>query len=222
MLRALIQVLLFPLPWGLRRHALRALFGYEIHPTARIGCSVILAKRCVLHAGARVRQLTLVKNLELLEVRTNGRLGNLNWVTGFPLGNSAHFQHETDRFPGLVIEEHAAVTNRHYIDCTDRVVIGAFSTLGGFWTQILTHSIDMRTNRQSCKPITVGAYCFVGTGCVLLKGSALPERSILGAGSVLSRRMEDPGMLYSGVPAVAIREIEADKGYFVRETGFVH
>ena len=80
----------------------------------------------------------------------------------------------------------------------------------------------MRENRQSCQPITVGAYCFVGTATVMLKGSALPDRSVLGAGSVLTKAMVDEGMLYSGVPAVAVRPIEVDKGYFVRSVGFVY
>lgn len=219
--RAFLQILLFPLPWSLRRRMLSWLFGYDIAPSARIGFSLVFARECHLGEHARIGHLTMVKGLQTLRLEANGLLGNLNWVTGFPPGRGRHFVLETERWPGLFIGAHAAVTHRHIIDCTDRVTIGAYSTVGGHRSQILTHSIDMRTNRQSCRPTEVGEYCFVGTACVLLKGSRLPNRSVLGPSSVLTKQMSEEGMLYSGVPAVGLRPMETDKGYFVRSVGFV-
>lgn len=221
MMTALVQVLLFALPWGLRRRALSLLFGYDISPSAHIGFSIVRVKACRLGDGARIGHLTMVKGLELLQIDAHGILGDLNWVTGLSLDNRRHFLHEASRAPSLIIGQHAAVTNRHLLDCTDRVTIGAFSTLGGFWTQILTHAVDLRTSRQSCQPVVVGAYCFVGTGSVLLKGAVLPDRSVLGAGSVLTKAMSEPGMLYSGVPAVPVRVLGIEGGYFTRPVGFV-
>ncbi|MCW1843767.1 acyltransferase [Prosthecomicrobium hirschii] len=215
------QILLFVLPWSLRRQLLNAIYGYEIAPGARIGWSVVMVARCVMSPTARIGHLTMVKGLDLLRIDEQALLGNLNWVTGFPTALRQHFAHETERCPSLLIERHAAITNRHIIDCTDRVTIGAFATLGGFRSQILTHAIDLKECRQSCRPVTIGAYCFVGTGAILMKGSVLPDRSILGPGSVLTKVMSEPGMLYSGVPAVAVRPVAADTGYFVRQVGFV-
>jgi hypothetical protein len=58
-------------------------------------------------------------------------LGNLNRVAGFEPESERHFASDIDRYPSLFIEGHAAVTHRHLIDCTDRVTIGAFSTVAG-------------------------------------------------------------------------------------------
>lgn len=216
----LLQIFLFCLPWPLRRRALGLAFGYDIAPDARIGFSLLRVGACRLASGARIGHLTLIKGLSRLQIGEDASLGNLNWVTGFPQSDAVHFRHVTDRDPALVLEAHAAITSRHLIDCTDRVTIGAFATFAGFRSQILTHAIDFRSSRQSCAPVSIGRYCFVGTGCILLKGSVLPDQSILAAGSVLNRPMTEPGLLYGGTPAVPLRPVNAG-GYFTRQRGFV-
>lgn len=209
------------LPWSLRRRALNLLFGFRIAPGARVGKSLLLVDRCELGAGSRVGNMTMVKGLALLRLDVHARLGNLNWVTGLSSANTRHFMNEPDRDPTLIIERHAAITNRHLVDCTNRVTIGEYATIGGFHTQILTHSVDMATSRQSSAPVVIGAYAFTGTGALILKGAVLPDKSILSAGSVLGKAMTEPGMLYSGNPAAPVRALETDGGYFTREHGYV-
>ena len=86
----------------------------------------------------------------------------------------------------------------------------------------MTHSIDLQLARQHSEPITVGAYCFVGTDCVLLGGAALPDRSVLGAKSLLNKPYTEPGQLYGGVPARPVAALPADAAYFSREAGFIY
>ena len=86
---------------------------------------------------------------------------------------------------------------------------------------ILTHSIDLKESRQRSKPVHIGHHCFVGTGCVLLSESALPDCSVLGAHSLLASRLETPGYLYAGNPAKPIKPVEPDAKYFSRDTGYV-
>lgn len=92
----------------------------------------------------------------------------------------------------MIVGEHSAITNRHLIDCTDRVTLGRFTTFAGFRSQILAHSIDLAECRQSARPVTIGDYCFVGTDCVLLGGSALPDCSVLAAKSLLNKPQSEP------------------------------
>ena len=103
---------------------------------------------------------------------------------------SRHFAEETDRQPQLILGEHSAITHRHLIDCTNSVTIGKFTTFAGFQSQILTHSIDLERNRQSSSPVRIGDYCFIGTNCVLLGGSALPDYCVLGAKSLLNKNFQ--------------------------------
>jgi serine acetyltransferase len=208
-------------PWAIRRWLLVSLLGYEIHPTARIGWSWICPDHLAMGAGARIGSLTVCKGLSLLKMGEESRLGNLNWISGFPLGNKAFFADELDRRAELVIGDHAAVTHRHMIDCTNSVRIGRFTTFAGYRSQVLTHSIDLQRCRQASKPITIGEYCFVGTGSVLLGGSGLPDYSVLGAMSVLNKSYTDTHWLYAGNPARPAKALPEGMQYFVRSSGFV-
>lgn len=221
-MRTLLMAVSLPWPWGLRRWWLRYFFGYEIHPTARIGRSWVMPRRLVMAAGARIGSGTICKGLDLVEMGEGAHLGNLNWVTGLASGDARYFLHQPERRPELRLGRHASITNRHLIDCTGTVSIGAFSTLAGFQSQILTHSIDLAEGRQASEPVTVGEYCFVGTNCVLLGGSVLPDRCVLGAKSLLNKALSEGGTLYGGVPARAVRALPvAEMAYFRREQGWV-
>ncbi|MBP2550530.1 acetyltransferase-like isoleucine patch superfamily enzyme [Neorhizobium galegae] len=221
MIGALIQVALWILPWTIRRRLIMAIFRFEIAPTARIGFSIVLARHLQMGSGARIGHLTVITRLRRVEMADSALLGNLNWIGGMPDGNRRHFHEEVDRFPGLIIGPHAAVTHRHLIDCTDLVTIEAFTTFAGWGSQILTHAIDLDTCRQSCAPVTIGQYCFVGTRVVILKGARLPDRSVLAAGSVLARPGLEPDGIYGGVPAVFVKKTREGAAYFRRESGFV-
>ena len=217
----LLQLPLLLLPWRVRRLLLQALFGWTIAPGAKIGLSVIAVAHVKLASDARIGHLNIIKGLSSLDLGEAALIGNLNWITANPATGARHFIADTNRYPGLTVARHAAITHRHLVDCTDRVEIGEFSTFGGWRSQILTHSIDVGMGRQSANPVSIGRFCFVGTGVVILKGSVLPDYSVLGAGSVLAKPMTEPYTLYSGVPAVPVSELDKDSKYFTRDTGFV-
>ena len=209
------------LPWGARRSFLEGQFGFQIHPSCRIGFAFIFPTRLVMEEGSRIGNLTVCKNIDLLHLKAYASIGNGNWITGFPLGPSRHFADEKDRQPQLIVGEHAAITHRHLIDCTNSVVIGKFTTIAGFQSQVLTHSIDIEKNRQASAPVCVGDYCFVGTNCVLLGGTALPDFCVLGAKSLLNKSFTESHHLYGGVPARPIEKLSPDCDYFRRTVGFV-
>jgi hypothetical protein len=210
------------LPWGLKRWCLARFWKFEIDPTARIGLAWIFPRKLVMGPGSRIGHMTLCKSLSLLRLDERASIGRGNWITGFPAGPSKHFAHQPDRRPEFILERHAAITNRHLVDCTHSVTIGEFTTLAGFASQILTHSIDLEHCRQSSEPVRIGAYCFIGTNCVLLGGSSLPDRSVLGAKSLLNKAYSEPLHLYAGVPARPIKPLPADWKYFQRTDQFVY
>ncbi len=221
-MKTLLRLLSIVLPWPLRRALLCRLEGYQIDPTSRIGLSWVFPGRLQMGPHSRIGNLTVAKNLDLVRLGEYSSIGNGNWVTGFPLGASRHFAHEPDRAPELILGRHSAITNRHLIDCTSRVTIGDFTTFAGFASQVLTHSIDLAQSRQASAPVTIGDYCFVGTNCVILGGARLPDRSVLGAKSLLTKAFEEPQYLYAGAPAQAIKLMPADTAYFHRPEGMVY
>jgi acetyltransferase-like isoleucine patch superfamily enzyme len=219
----MLNLLLLLLPWPARRRALQCLWGYRLHPTSRIGFSLVMSEQLFMEQHSRIGHLTVCKGLELLSLAASASIGNLNWITGFPRARMTvpHFGHCRSRSPRLCVGEHSAITNRHLIDCTDAVTIGHHSTVAGFRSQILTHSIDLAASRQGCQPVRVGDYCFVGTAAVLLPGSQLPSYSVLGAMSLLNKQYRDTHWLYSGVPARPTKALSGEILYFEREAGAV-
>lgn len=212
----------FLMPWSFRRRYLVRFFGFQIDPTASIGLSWILPKRLIMGSHSRIDHLTLCKGLDIVELGDHSFIGRLNWISGFPSSATNHFQGDVDRRPRLVLGEHAAITNRHIIDCTNEITIGRFTTIAGFRSQFLTHSIDLQLNEQRSHPIRIGDYCFVGTGVIVLGGAILPSKSVLGAGAVLSKKFYEESTLYAGVPAKLIKRMNTSDGYFVRSEGFVY
>ncbi len=221
-MRSLLKLLLVPLPWPLRRRLLAWLFGFQIHPTAKIGLAWVYPEKLVMGPGTTIDHLTVCKGLALVEMEESSFIGRLNWITGFPRGHARYFAHQPDRLPALIMKRHSAFSNRHIIDCTNTVTIGECATIAGFATQILSHSIDVHEGRQSSEPVTIGAHTFVGTNCVILGGAVLPDRCVLGAKSLLNKAWTETWTLYAGVPAKPIKPIPKDSAYFLRKEGWVY
>ncbi len=220
-MKFLFRVLICLLPWPLRRIALIRWFGFKIDRTARIGWSWVFPRQLVMGPGARIGHLNVIIHLQRVELKAHAYIDRHNWITGFPAGDQRHFTHLAERDPALVLGIHTCITKGHHFDCTDRITIGRFTTIAGYHSQFLSHSIDLIANRQDCAPIVIGDYCFIGTNVVVLGGVDLPQRSVLGAKSLLHRSPPAPGWLHSGVPATPIRELPADAAYFTRQEGCV-
>ncbi len=174
-----------------------------------------------MEAHTRIGHANVCKGLALLHMKEYAEIGRGNWITGLPQASREHFTHQRDRRPHLTMGRHSCITNRHLIDCSNEVTIGEFATFGGFWSQILTHSIDVQNCRESCAPVYVGRYSFVGTDCVLLGGSSLPDSSILGAKSLLNKSYSESFWLYAGTPARPVKQLAPDLPYFTRHKGAV-
>jgi acetyltransferase-like isoleucine patch superfamily enzyme len=218
MIRALLFVLAAQLPGRVRERVVRAVFGYEVHPQARVRLCLVSVKHLSLGKNASIGTFTVCKGLDNLILEEEAQIGRLNWITATPKGSGEYFGHLSNRDPSLVMRRHTTITHRHLIDCTDRVEFGEFSGIGGYHATVLTHSVDLNENRQDAAPIEVGEYTFVGTNCILLSGSVVPSYSAVAAGSVFRGRPAESG-LYAGVPAKRVADLPTDAKFFAREHG---
>ena len=201
---------------------LQRLFGYQLDPTARIGIAWIYPRCLRMNYRSRIDSLTVAVNLDLIELGESATIGRSNWITGFPTATSSpHFSHQPNRRAELLLGAHAAITKHHHIDATSLIRIGPFSTIAGYRSQLLSHSINLQHNRQHSEPITIGSHCFVGSNCVILGGSTLPDQSVLGALSLLNKHFEEPWSLYAGQPAKWLKPIDSSSTYFSRSIGYV-
>ena len=217
-----LKVTLVPLPWLLKRPLLQRLFGFQLDPSAQIGLAWVYPRQLRMAAGSRIADLSVVVNLDLVELGERASIGRSNWITGFPSDSvSPHFGHQPFRRSELLLGAHAAITKNHHIDATNLITIGPFTTIAGYRSQLLSHSIDLQRNRQHSEPITIGSYCFLGSNCVILGGSILPDNSVLGALSLLNKPFSEPWKIYAGQPARLIKPIDQTASYFNRPVGFV-
>ncbi|MFZ4796133.1 MAG: acyltransferase [Bacteroidia bacterium] len=222
-MKNIFKLLLVLFPWFLKRILLQFLFGYKLHKTARIGFSWIFPEQLIMEENSKIGHLNVAINLNKIHLMSGAKIGRSNWITGFSLiQKSKHFIHQPNRKPELIIGQESAITKQHHIDCTNQISIGKFTTIAGYQSQFLTHSINIEMNRQDSLPIVIGDYCFVGTNVVILGGAFLPSYSVLGAKSLLNKVQLNEYYLYGGVPAEPIKPIEKSALYFNRATGFVY
>jgi acetyltransferase-like isoleucine patch superfamily enzyme len=80
------------------------------------------------------------------------------------------------------------------------------------------HASDYLSRRDpvndiaACKtaPVVIGDDILIGANAIILKGVTIGERSIVGAGAVVSIKNVPPGSLLAGNPARILRNLEAD------------
>lgn len=91
-----------------------------------------------------------------------------------------------------------------------KVIIGDYSQFGS-GVQILTplHPLnaELRRKQEYGAPVTIGADVWVGSGAIILPGVTIGSRTVVGAGSVVSRSLPE-NVLAVGNPCRVIREIE--------------
>jgi maltose O-acetyltransferase len=94
------------------------------------------------------------------------------------------------------------------------VTVGDF-TLFGPAVQIYTatHPLDpaLRRKQEFGKPVEVGSDVWVGGGAIICPGVRVGSRSVIGAGSVVTRDVPD-GVFAAGNPCRVIRELEVPSG----------
>lgn len=89
------------------------------------------------------------------------------------------------------------------------VTVGAF-TLFGPAVQIYTatHPLnaELRRTQESGKPVVIGSDVWVGGGAIICPGVMIGDRTVIGAGSVVTRDIP-AGVLAAGNPCRVIREL---------------
>lgn len=94
------------------------------------------------------------------------------------------------------------------------ITIGAHTIIGANCKIIDNdmHSLDVEERNHDifdnlvCKDVTIGDSVFVGCNCIILKGTQIGDRCVIGAGSVVSGAFP-PDSVIAGNPARVIRSL---------------
>ena len=224
--RLVVLTLIALFPSFLKRTCYRWLFGYEIGKHVKIGFSVIDAKECRIADETRIGHLNLFIGVEKLTMGDHVRIGHLNIFRGgneISLGRYSEVirlneinsipdpivVNPTD--PRFLLGNGSIIAASHKIDFTDRVEIGRRSILGGRNSSLWTH------NRQRTLPIEIGSFVYIGSEIRIAPGGSLPSRSIVGIGSVVTRKIAEENSLIAGVPAQVVKPLKAEDRFLVEE-----
>lgn len=189
---------------------LRRILGFQIDQSARIGASIFGCSALIVEREAQIGHLNFFRGPVVIRVGPSARIGNLNWITSLGKNNS-----------NITIGEHAAITNRHYIDCQASIKIGAYTTVAGVRSTFISHQIDVESNIQTVDDIEIGRYCIVGSNCVVLPGTIVADCVVCAAGAVVRGKLEESFAVYAGVPARFVKKLPPSAQYFNRLKGYV-
>jgi acetyltransferase-like isoleucine patch superfamily enzyme len=208
--RLLASVVTALLPWQLKRLVFRAR-GWDVHPTARVGLTLLDVDHLTMGPGARIGHFNLFSRVKRLSLGKEAYVGSLNRVAG-PGDVRIADRVQTDAWPSVLeLGDNAMLFNSNFIDLASEVRLGDGALMAGGFTRIWTHDPLPSENGMWAlepRPVTIGAGAYVGAGSVLLPGTRLPDRCVLGAGSVLTKQTADcaPGSKLAGNPARQIGE----------------
>jgi acetyltransferase-like isoleucine patch superfamily enzyme len=201
------------LPMPIKRIVAKWVYGWDVHPSAYIGPSVLRIRHVSMGPNTFIGGRNNITNLNELRMEEGSSIGTGNMIKGW-------WDHPTEplsrRNPSLYLAEHSQIASYHYIDCVDSLELGPHAALAGFRSIVLTHSLDLVRDRYVTGPVVLGAYAGVMSGCTLLAGTTVPARSVVSAGSVVTTKLKQELRLYRGNPAEAVRELPERLGYLQR------
>ncbi len=104
----------------------------------------------------------------------------------------------------MIVGANALIHHHHLFDLYGAITIGAGTWIAGSDSQFWTHGASVMD-----RDIVIGADCYLGSAVRMAPGSAIADRSVLGLGSVVVSRLDQPDSVVAGFPARRLRSIEA-------------
>lgn len=216
---ALLSLFVWLLPnsnfklWALRKLGNHIGNNVGIAPTIVLGCGPFF-----LDDDSRFGLLNTFRNLRHVRIGKRSQLGNFNYVTAQP-----EYQLHSDYVGFFIVEEMSGITSRHYLDCGGQIILRRNSGIGGLRSIFQSHEIDLMKNETGVGQIILEENSMTGTGVIMLKGAVLPEKSVLAAGSILTKAPRSVTLqshgLYAGAPAKFVREL-SDFAFWDREVWY--
>src|SRR5437588_12813961 len=100
------------LPSSLRRLVACRVLGWDIHPTAYIGRSVILVDHVSMGPRATIGHRNVIRALEELRLGEGASIATRNWIVGIPRALDV-FPTSSHRVPSLILGKGAMITDAH-------------------------------------------------------------------------------------------------------------
>jgi len=98
-----------------------------------------------------------------------------------------------------------------YIQGFGGIEIGDYTQIAPNVGIISSNHDVYQNNKEVSKKVTIGRYCWIGMGSIILPGVILGDFCIVGAGSIVTKSFPDGYCIIGGNPAKKIKELEKEK-----------
>lgn len=187
--------------------------GHEISYQARLGFSILLVNRLELDKEARISSFNLIR-INHLKLKENSFIGRLNVIYGpmdLRLDTSAGISKRNKIRRAyapisygkamLSLGYNSFIVSNHFLDLTKSVKIGENSIIAGIGSQLWTHGYYHADNGNERiridGEIQIGNNVYIGSSCIFNPGVKVSNSINIGAGSTISKNLENPGMYVS-------------------------
>lgn len=182
----------------LRCFLYRNIFGYKIQK-AKIGWGTFIVVKDANLDGCIIGKHNSFTGPMNISINKNASMGssnifNCNWW----------IEQESDNVynkPNLLMESGTRISNNHYIDIAGSFTLCKKSMIAGRGSQFWTHgagAID--------RNIFIGENCYIGSAVRFSPGSSIGKNSLIGLGSVVTKKFNTENVIIAGQPAKIIRE----------------
>lgn len=197
----IVSVVIILIPSMLKILILR-LLGAKIGSDCRIGFSYIDVKDLVLGDEVRIGNFNLISKLACLEVKSGGKIGDFNWITGGGLGK-------------MVLGNNTSIRRFHFFEASGNIIIGDNSIVAGRGSLFFTHGLKP-DDLDDVRPIIIGDWCYVGASTRFVPGVKIGNFVFIGMGTVVSKTFNDEYILLAGNPSRVVKKIPKNSRYFDR------
>ena len=147
-------------------------------------------------------QLVIKKNVRI----NSGKKWNM-------IGGQTYCSLYIGRNATLILDEGMGISNSSIV-CLDKITIGKNVLIGGnckiydsdFHSVEYKYRMENHDTRRISKPIHIKDGAFIGAHTLILKGIIIGEKSVIGAGSVVTKDIPD-NEIWAGNPIKFIRKI---------------
>jgi acetyltransferase-like isoleucine patch superfamily enzyme len=208
-LRRVVATLIGFLPLNLLRVAFyRLVFGYKIAKSAKIGFGTVIAIDSMSLGASRIGRFNAFVGPFVLTIGDGTAIGPQNtFFCGSWALEGEYATMESART--CTIGSRSMITRGHFIDVAGGFHLGNGSWIAGYASQFWTHGAEASGQIVS---IVIGDGNYIGSAVRFAPGSGIADRTIVGLGSVVTKRFTQSDVMIAGVPARVIKE-----GYYFRD-----
>jgi hypothetical protein len=178
---ALLSLIVWLMPnsalkqWILRRMGHQIGENVTLKPNIVINCGLFR-----FDDGAILHGPNVIRNTTWVEKAANSIIGRFNQFSAAP-----EYQQFSDLVGVFRLGEYSLVTNRHYLDCSGQIIMGATAPSPGCDASCKATRSTLSTISTRAEGSQSGQYSVANSGSLLLKDAVLPPHSVLAAGAVL-------------------------------------